>query len=359
MKIFITGLRGIPNVMGGIESHCEELFPLIAKLGFDITICRRSKYVDSTVKEYCGVNFVDLYAPNKAFLESFWHTFLSILCAKKNHADIIHIHAIGNWLLVPLAKLFRLRVVVTHHGFDYDRDKWNFFAKFMLRLGERLGCYFADDIIVISNVIKQTLAKKYKRTKRVHLIYNGVPTPEFCEYNEYFTELGIERKKYIFAACRFVPEKCLYDLIKAYVNLEDKSYKLVIAGDADFQSDYVKKLKNYAKENGVVLTGFIKGEKLKSLFSNAALYVLPSSHEGLPIALLEAMSYKLPVVVSNIQANLEIGLAQNDYFKCGDINELIERINEKLKTNNARIDYDISKYSWKKIAEQTAKVYRA
>ena len=182
----------------------------------------------------------------------------------------MHIHAIGPALLVPYAKMLGMRVVFTHHGPDYDRDKWGRAAKAVLKLGERMGCMFADDVIVISDVIRNLVRRKYGRTERVHLIYNGVSQPEACDYPEYFSELGIEKGKYILGMCRFVPEKNLHHLIAAYGKIKNEQLKskntgddikLVLAGDTDFEDDYSRRLKDMARRNGVVLTGFIKGRK--------------------------------------------------------------------------------------------------
>lgn len=218
--------------------------------------------------------------------------------AKSLHADIVHIHAIGPALLTPLARLLGMKVVFTHHGPDYDRDKWGKAAKVMLKTGEWMGCMFANEVIVISEVINDILVRKYGR-KDCHLIYNGVPTPDKINSTDYLYELGLKPCKYLFAMGRFVPEKNFHLLIRAFAALKQHNYKLVLAGDADFEDDYSRKLKSLAKENGVVLTGFIKGKKLHELLTHAHCFVLPSSHEGLPIALLEAMSYDLPVIVSD------------------------------------------------------------
>ena len=299
MKLVVTGTRGIPDIMGGVETHCEELFPRIAAKGVDTTLIRRKDYVRDSLTEWKGVKLVDISAPKRKSYEAVVHTFRAVNKAKKLGADVVHIHAIGPALLVPYAKMLGMKVVFTHHGPDYDRDKWGFAAKSVLKLGERLGCRFADDVIVISEVIQDLIARKYHRRERVHLIYNGVPKPEICDYPEYFEELGIEKGKYILGMCRFVPEKNLHHLIEAFKKLEAGDCKLVLAGDTDFEDEYSLGLKKMAQEAGVVLTGFVKGHKLHSLLTNARCYCLPSSHEGLPIALLEAMSYHLPVVVSN------------------------------------------------------------
>lgn len=361
MKIVVTGTRGIPNVMGGVETHCEELFPRIARMGADVTVIRRNSYVSDGLKEWNGVRLVDVDTPKKKSFEAIIHTFRAINKAKRLGADILHVHAIGPALLVPYAKMRGLKVVFTHHGPDYDRDKWGFAAKTILKLGERMGCMFADEVIVISEVIKSLIARKYGRTEHVHLIYNGVPQPEICDYPEYFQELGIEKGKYILGMCRFVPEKNLHHLVEAFAKLgvrsDESGVKLVLAGDTDFEDDYSRSLKETARKNGVVLTGFIKGRKLHSLLTNCRCYCLPSSHEGLPIALLEAMSYRVPVIVSDIPANLEVGLPEEDYFPCGDVDALARKLETVINKPCGKVDYDLSKYDWDKIASQVMNVY--
>mgnify|MGYP001776532295 FL=1 len=361
MKIVVTGTRGIPNIMGGVETHCEELFPRIAKRGFDVTVIRRTDYVKDDLKEWNGVNLVNIDSPKKKSFEAIIHTFRAINEAKRLKADILHIHAIGPALLVPYAKILGMKVVFTHHGPDYDRDKWGFAAKTMLKLGERMGCMFADEVIVISDVIRNLIKRKYNRTSHVHLIYNGVSQPEICDYPEYFNELGIEKGKYILGMCRFVPEKNLHHLVEAFTKVKSRNevedIKLVLAGDTDFEDDYSRNLKEMASKNGVVLTGFIKGKKLHSLLTNCLCYCLPSSHEGLPIALLEAMSYGVKVIVSDIPANKEVGLPESDYFPVGNVDALTEKLKTVMNQPLQHIDYDMKKYDWEKIADHVADMY--
>ena len=357
MKLVVTGTRGIPNIMGGVETHCEELFPRIAAKGIDTTVIRRQSYVHDTLSEWKGVKLLDIDTPKKKSFEAIIHTFKAILKAKALGADIVHIHAIGPAPLTPLARLLGMKVVFTHHGPDYDRDKWGFAAKTMLKLGERMGTMFANDVIVISNVINDILVRKYHR-KDCHLIYNGVPEPEICDYPEFFDELGIEKGKYILGMCRFVPEKNLHHLVEAFSKINAQGCKLVLAGDTDFEDDYSRNLKRTAREHGVILTGFIKGKKLHSLLTHTRCFVLPSSHEGLPIALLEAMSYHLPVIVSDIPANLEVGLNKDVYFKVGNINELAEKLQKNIENPYLPIKYDMSKYNWDNIAQDVFDIYQ-
>lgn len=357
-RVVVTGTRGIPDILGGVETHCEELFLRIAKKGFDIIVIRRKNYVHDQLKSYKGVDLYDIPNIRKKSFEAIIHTFRAIWVARwRFHADIIHIHAIGPALLVPFARLLGLKVVFTHHGPDYDREKWGKAAKFMLRFGERMGCTFANEVIVISNVINDIIKQKYGRND-AHLIHNGVPKPVIIQNTSYLDELEIEPRKYIFAMGRFVPEKNFHALIEAFSNLKQSEYKLVIAGDADIEDAYSRRLKAMAGEHGVILTGFIKGEKLHALLSHARLFVLPSSHEGLPISLLEAMGYGLPVLASDIPANKEVNLPSPDYFHCDEdmVKHLSEALNNKLNDHSA-VSYDLSLYDWDHIAEQTAGVY--
>ena len=366
MKLYVTGTRGIPDIMGGVETHCEELFPRIASKGVDVTVVRRLSYVHDSLHEWHGVKLLDKKKKKKKSLEAIIHTFRAVLAAKSNGADVIHIQAIGPALMVPFAKMLGMKVVFTHHGPDYDRDKWGLIAKNILKLGEFMGTKFADEVIVISNVIKQLLESKYHRTD-CHLIYNGVPEPDFCDYPEYFNCLGIQKQNYILGMCRFVPEKNLHHLVEAFVRLKSEvpelfssehPLRLVLAGDTDFEDDYSIALKKSAREQGIVLTGFVKGRKLHSLLTNAKCYVLPSSHEGLPIALLEAMSYNLPVIVSNIPANKEVDLPDINYFQVGDIKALAEKLRNVVNKPAMQHKYDMSKYNWDTIADQVISIYK-
>jgi glycosyltransferase involved in cell wall biosynthesis len=358
MKIVITGTRGIPNILGGIETHCEELLPRIAAKGYDITIIRRKNYTHDRLQEYKGVKLWDINSPRIKALEAIVHTLRAVFVAKfKLKADLLHIHAIGPGLAIPYAKLLGLKIVSTHHGPDYDRDKWGKLAKFMLRLGEKISVKNADELIVISHVINDSIQAKFGRND-AHVIYNGVSHPALQEDPDYLRSLGITSRKYVFTMGRFVPEKNFDQLIRAFSAVNDKKeYQLVIAGDANFEDHHSLELKKLARENNIVLTGFVKGSKLHTLLNNASVFVLPSSHEGLPISLLEAMNYDLPAIVSDIPANKEVGLPEENYFKVNDENDLTGKLQEHIHNGYRRVVYDMNKYNWDKIAEQTAEVY--
>lgn len=357
MKIVVTGTRGIPDIQGGVETHCQNLYPRLAAMGHDITLIRRTPYVvpDNRRDSYRGVRLLDIYAPHRKSLEAIVHTALAVIEARRMKADVVHIHAIGPALMVPLAKMLGLNVVVTHHGADYERQKWGRSARFALRAGERMAARFADRIISISQYISDSLAQKYGRSDAI-LIHNGVNPPVPTESPDYIRGLGLEPGRYVVALGRFVPEKGFHDLIEAFRDMPG-DYRLAIAGDADHASDYADTLKEQARKAGVVLPGFIHGEELNELMSHAALFCMPSYHEGLPIALLEAMSYGLDVAVSDIPACRIPELGEADYFPAGDVGAIAETIRRKFAAGAPRRAYNLAAYDWDGIARQTEAVY--
>ena len=363
MKVFVIGTRGIPGIPGGVEQHCEQLYPLIAKNNIRVKLSRRSSYVKDKLREWKGVELVDIYSPKTKSLEAIIHTSLSIIYAKFWGADIVHIHAIGPAIMTPLARILRMRVVVTNHGPDYDRQKWGGLAKSILRLGEYLGCKYANEVIVISEHIRGIVQKRCSRDS--NLIYNGVPIPELVTSTSYIKSLSLAPQGYIIAVARLVPEKGLNDLIDAFEAL-DSDVKLVIAGDSDHEDSYSKGLKNRAKLNdNIFMPGYVTGSDLEQLFTHARLFAMPSYHEGLPIALLEALSYGLPVVVSDIPANAEVGLASGCYFPVGNVELLTHTITSWLKLDiNESYKLNIQswvsrKYNWDNISNSTISMYQS
>lgn len=361
MKIFVTGTRGIPDIPGGVEKHCQELFPRVAAKGHEVLLATRSCYVTKKVDMWGGVNLIECYAPRKKSFEAIVHTSIALLKARGYCPDIVHIHAIGPSLLTPLARLMGFKVVVTHHGPDYHRHKWGKLAKRVLRLGEKLGGLYANELIVISAIIEDIIRKRYHRAS--NLIYNGVTLPRQSDIFDFLTQLGTEPGKYVLAVARFVPEKGLHDLITAFMAIQG-DYQLVIAGDADHETEYSRRLRQMAAKNDrIILTGYITGETLNQVYTYARLFVLPSYHEGLPITLLEAMSYGLPVLVSDIPANKEVGLPPDKYFRCGDVPHLTQKMIALLARDSSEEERQemrkqvAERYNWDRIAEQTIKVY--
>lgn len=363
MNIIVIGTRGIPDILGGVETHCEELYPYLAdEFNHQITVIGRSCYVnDRTSSEFRGVRLKTIFAPKSKAFEAIVHSILCVIYAMVKRPDVLHIHAIGPSLVTPLARLLGLKVVMTHHGPDYERKKWGKMAKLFLRIGEWAGVKFANKVIVISEEIKRSTIEKYDRNDAL-VIPNGVSIQGRPLYQERIvSKFGVERKRYIFTLGRFVPEKGFDYLIKAFNESGLKSrYKLVIAGDADHETPYSMELKNQARESQIVLTGFIKGVELAQLFSNCALFILPSFYEGLPIALLEAMAYRLPIIASDIPANTQVNLPQKHYFKVGSTEALREKMRQflELEQTDVEYSYNMEAYNWRNIAFEVDKVYK-
>jgi len=385
MKVTVLGTRGFPDVQGGVEKHCQMLYPRLVELGCEVVVFTRKPYVNLE-RDCFGVKLISLPCPKNKFLETALHTFLGVFAAKKTKPDVLHIHAIGPSLLIPLARLLGLKVVMTNHGPDYKRKKWGRVAKAVLRLGERLGTKFAQNVICISESIAWDIRKKYKRNAAV--IPNGVGEARVTKNDTTLKTYGLTKGKYVLSVGRFVPEKGFGDLVEAFEIGRTQRVRhslgslpsvassrpaaaprndrlLVIVGDADHPDKYSKDLKERAKRNNsIVLTGFLSGEALQELYSHAGLFVLPSYYEGLPIALLEAMSYGLSCIASDIPANRETGLSENRFFRAGDVEALSGKLAEFIEkpiTNFERkeqLDLIARKYDWAGIADRTLNVYK-
>lgn len=278
--------------------------------------------------------------------------------------DILHIHAIGPALMTPLARLLGLKVVVTHHGPDYNRQKWGSTARFVLKMGEYMGMRMSNSRIVISSTIREMVASKH--TMPSTLIHNGVLMPNLDTSKSYLTQFGIDQNQYILLVSRLVPEKRHLDLIHAFNQTKLTNCKLVLVGSSDYPDDYMQSVIDLAQASAnVVMTGFQTGDVLRSLYTHARLFVLPSSHEGLSISMLEALSYGLPVIASNIAPNLEIGLSADNYFELGNVQQLTELLRNKMQQtacDTTRIDtraWVSGRYNWERIAEKTYKEYQA
>ncbi|MBX8812094.1 glycosyltransferase family 4 protein [Pseudochrobactrum algeriensis] len=364
----MLGLRGVPQVQGGVEKHVEELARVFVEKGWDVEVLGRKPYLTQKKPyQWEGVQVTPLWAPLSTKFEAIAHTFLGVLVAAVRRPDILHIHAIGPALLTPLARLLGLKTVVTHHGFDYNRDKWGGLARKMLKTGEWAGMRFASQRIAVSRHIAEAMAERYQVSAQ--FIPNGVTLRETGGASAVLQTFALEQKKYVVMVARIVPEKNQHDLIAAFAAMQAAGFhtdkKLAIVGAADHQSPYVDQVKALAaKTPNIVLTGMQRGDDLTALYSNAALFILPSSHEGMPIAMMEAMGYGLPVLASDITANLEVGLPEADYFPLGDTQALAKQMAEKLDqpfsaAQAAEQSAEIAKnYSWSGIADQTLAVYQ-
>lgn len=360
MNIFVFGTRGIPNIQGGVEKHCEELYAAMQK-NFSITLFRRKPFLNKDVlspyNPYKQIHFIDLPSTKIKGFESFYHSLLAALYCISHKQDIVHVHNIGPGIYIPLLKFFRRKVVLTYHSPNYEHEKWNWFAKFILKMGEKFALGGADAIIFVN---KEQLKKfSLKIQKKSFYIPNGVRFLERSEETNYLKNYNLIPQKYVIAVGRITSEKGFDYLIDTFLSFPDKTYKLVIAGVADHKTPYSNMIyKKTQKQDTVVMTGFVKGEELKQLYSHARLFILPSYNEGFPLVLLEAMNYKLPVLVSDISATRAMELPEDSYFQAGDKDTLLKKLHQKLAESYSLIDYDLTEYQWSAIATQTAEIYR-
>jgi glycosyltransferase involved in cell wall biosynthesis len=251
---------------------------------------------------------------------------------------------------------------MTHHGPTYQSEKWNFLAKSILRVGEWLGVRFANEIIVVSPVIAEMIENRYGL--KTVTIPNGVKIQKLVEDSSLLTRFKLQPRKYVLLVSRFVPEKRHLDLIDAFETAEVEGFKLALVGGSHHPDSYEKALRKRAAQNpNIVLTGFLSGDELKAVYQHASVFVLPSSLEGLPIALLEALSYGLPCLASNIPANRSIGLDDDVYFELGDTDALAKKISASLRRisddseREATRRWVAERYDWHHIAQQTVEVY--
>jgi glycosyltransferase involved in cell wall biosynthesis len=353
LRIFVIGTRGFPDIQGGVEQHCENLYPLLASSEYLITVFRRKPYIGNREKTFNNIRFIDLPSTRISGFEAFYHSFLCTIICLLRRPDIVHIHNIGPGFFVPFLKIAGLKVIMTYHSPNYEHVKWSIFTRYFLKFAELISLKFSDKVIFVSLYQKEKLGNK---EKFIH-INNGVRVLPIIYNDGYIKNLGLQKEKYILSVGRFVEEKGFDLLIRAFSKTQQKGFQLVIAGDADNETSYSNRLRELAKAHDVILPGFVRGEKLQQLYSHSRLFVLPSYNEGLPIALLEAMSYRLPVLASNIQANLQVSLPKNRYFTAGDEGSLIERLDQQLHINFEPVNYDMTSYNWDQIAMQTKAVY--
>ncbi|WP_139556573.1 glycosyltransferase family 4 protein [Methylotetracoccus oryzae] len=365
MHVIALGFRGIDSVEGGIETHAQALYPLLAQMGCKVEVLSRRRHSPTKVRhEFRGVHVTPLWAPRGKGIEAFVHSLIGLFYAAFKRPDLIHIHGIGPALMAPLARLARLPVVITHHGQDYDAAKWGGFAQWVLRTGEWAGVTFANQRIVVSEQLRASVETRFKRECIV--IRNSVaaarPTPE----TTLLSSLGLTSRRYVIEVARFTEHKGQDLLIRAFSKARLNNWKLVLVGGADRLDPFNARVNELASKNdNVVLAGFRTGNELAELYSHAGMFVLPSSYEGMPIAALEALSYRLPVILSDIPAHIELALPPSHYFKSQDCDALSDRIiamaescdRAGIRELMARILKSIP--DWNEVAQRTLEVYRA
>lgn len=362
VKIAVTGLRGIPGVMGGVETHCEELLPRLAELdrALSITVLGRAPYLGANPKAVGAVQVVALPAPPWQSIEAIVSTALSIVWARWRGFRHVHIHAIGPGLVAPIARLLGMRVIVTHHGEDYERAKWGRVARTALRLGERASARNSHGLICVAPSLAERIAAKFPDArKKVRYIPNGAPAvavPGQKERRRVLEKFGLEGGGFVLAVGRLVPEKGFDYLVEAH-RRSGINQPLVIVGGADHASSFASSLLMQASER-VRFLGVQPRELLASLYAETALFVLPSFHEGLPIVALEAARAGAPMLMSDIVPNRDVGLPATNYFPAGDVDALAQALAspfDRFAIDSSAIS---QRFDWDRIAAATLEVYR-
>lgn len=330
--------------------------------GCEVDVYCRKSYCDEKQKTLEGVNTIFTPYINTKRLDAITHSFTSLIHALFGHNDIIHFHALGPSTLAIIAKVLGKKVVCTVHGLDWKRSKWGGFSSRFLKFGEYATARFAHRTISVSESLVDYYREKYK--KNVDYIKNGVEIKECVSPETIREKWGLESKAYFLYLGRLVPEKGIHYLIEAYKRLSTDK-KLVIAGGSSHSDDYERELHLKAGDNEkIIFTGFVQGRILEELLSNAFVYVLPSDIEGMPISLLEAMSYGKLCLASDIEENRAVISRYGITFKHRDIDDLSKKmdmiLNDEENLNISRstiIEYIKNNFDWDDAADKTMKLY--
>ncbi len=371
MKIAMLGHKRIPSREGGVEIVVEELAVRMAALGNEV-VCynRRGKHVSGeefTNKEqldsYKGIRIKSVPTLDKKGLAAMTSSFFATVKATFSGCDVIHFHAEGPCAMMFIPKIFGKRCIATIHGLDWQRGKWGGFATKYIKFGEQMAVRCADEIIVLSENVKKYFKDTYNRD--TIFIPNGVNRPQKVSAKEITEKFGVGENEYILFLGRIVPEKGISYLISAYKDVKTDK-KLIIAGGASDTDSYYNEIKELAKgDDRVVFTGFVSGRTLEELYSNAYVYTLPSDLEGMPLSLLEAMSYSGCVLGSDIDEIAEVVEDKAVMFERSNVKELTQKLqylcdSPELVNGYKAVsaDFICNKYSWDDIAERTLKLYK-
>ena len=363
MKIGMIGHKIVPGRDGGgVEVVVEELSTRFVAHGNEVTLYNRHrKNSNRKLKRYKGVRLIDTFTINTKKLDAVVYSFIASIHAVFCKYDVIHYHALGPSVMLIIPHLFGKRTVVTVHGLNYKTPKWKGFGEKYIKLGEIITAKYADEVIVLSKEIQQYFMSKYGRT--VNYIPNGVTLPSIHKADLIRQQYSLEKDNYILYLSRVVPGKGLEILISAFKQI-DTDKKLVIAGSgsSSYTDDFYQQMVDLAGDDDrIIFTGFVSGKLLDELYSNALFFAFPSEAEGMPMCLLEAMSYNCPCLVSDIAENIELVQEYGQTFKVTDEADLKEKMMQLLLTGSRKIDtrsYVEEKYNWENVVERTLEIYK-
>src|SRR5664279_1995223 len=369
MRIAMIGSRGLGTSYGGIERVLDELCPRLADLGHDVDVFSRR---DTKFKDRPRLRAIQSPSFGGKHFETISRSVTSLIRAI-GHYDLVHFHAVGPGILTPVTRLFGQKSLVTVHGLDHERDKWSAAARLSLRLAENILVRNADQIAVVGENLRRYFLERYD--KRAAFIPNGSARKQRVTPGTMMAKFSLTPKRYILFASRLTPEKGCHDLIQAFNRL-DTDMKLVIAGErrrvnkardpdarGEGSAEYIDSLRVQANPERIVFVGHRTGDELAELFSNTYLFALPSYLEGMSMALLEAMSYGVPALVSNIPENSAVVGNNGFYFEKKDVIGLQDEL-VKLIASPQLVD-DVAKKletfilpDWDDVARSYDSLYR-
>lgn len=367
----MLGHKVVPSRRGGIENVLTSLCPLLAELGVEVTCYNRSsdkvenEYI-GTVKDhkYRNVTLKNAWTINARGISAMIASFTAAICAAFSRYDIVHFHAEGPCAAMWIPKMFGKHCVATVHGLDWQREKWGHgFASKYIKFGERVMVKYADEIIVLSENARAYFKETYQR--ETVLIHNGIDRPVKKQADAITALYGLSKDDYICIVSRLTAEKGIHYLIDAYHRIQTDK-KLVIAGDTSDTDEYVALLKQKAAGNpNIIFTGFISGNVLEEIYSNAYLVTLPSDMEGMSLSLLEALAYGNAVLCSDIPENTSVTENKAMHFKKSNVEDLAQKLqtmcdDEELvhHLKDGADEFILGKYNWKDIATATYELYQ-
>lgn len=371
LRIAMIGHKRVPSREGGVEIVVEELATRMVEKGHKVDVYnRKGKNVadekadleSHKLKEFKGVKLINVFTSEKKSLNALLYSFNATILAVFNRYDVIHYHAEGPCAMILLAKLFGKRTIATIHGLDWQRSKWGGFATKYLRFGEKIAAKYADEVIVLSENVRKYFKEIYNR--ETVFIPNGVSRPVTHTPEIITGKYGLKKDDYFLYLARIVPEKGLHYMLEAFSKVKTDK-KFVIAGGSSHTSEYLEQIKEMAaKDSRVIMTGFVQGQELQELYSNAYVYVLPSDLEGMPLSLLEAMSYGNCCLTSDIDECTEVVEDKAVTFKKSDVEDLAAKVSllccesqTVKKYQDEACSFILSKYNWDDVVEKTLGLY--
>ena len=370
LNIAMLGHKRIPSREGGIEVVVEELSTRLVQLGNRVTCFNRrghhvsgNEFDGEKLDEYKGVQLKSVFTINHKGYAAMSASVSAAIRAAFGKNDVVHFHAEGPAFMCWLPKLFGKRVVVTIHGLDHQRAKWGRFASWYIMQGEKNAVRYADEIIVLSRGVQKYFLDTYGR--KTMYIPNGVNRKPIRPVGQIKEKWGLEKDSYILYLGRIVPEKGVHYLIRAFKKIKTDK-KLVIAGGSSDSNGYIDEIKTLAQDDDrIIFTDFVQGRLKHELYSNAYVYCLPSDLEGMPLSLLEAMSYGNCCLTSDIDECTEVVRDKAVTFEKGNIEDLRNKLQKLIDDGKevkeykaAAVDYIVEKFNWDDVVEKTMDLYR-